>query len=225
MCFSAEADLATGVIVSAIGIDAVRRAPTHRELPIAALPLVFGVHQLIEVFVWWGYAGRVPVVLGDVAAWIYLSIAFTLPLWIPLAVRGIEPARRRRVLMSLLAGVGMVVTVVLLGALVHGPIDTAAGSHHIAYRLAIPGGAAIGVLYVVATCGALLAASDRWIRSFGLVNLTAVVLLVWMAAGGFASLWCLWAAVTSIAIDLHLRGRLRDSAALEAPSPRRELPA
>ena len=165
MCFSPEADLAAGVLVSAVGIDAIQRARTPEELPLAALPLLFGVHQLIEAFVWWGLEGKVPASLGDTAIWLYLAIAFLLPLWVPLAVRGVEPSPGRRPVITLLVGLGLVASLVLLGTIVWGPVDAAVVGHHIAYAVDIPGGA-IGVLYVVATCGALLLSSDRWIPLF-----------------------------------------------------------
>ncbi len=208
MCFSPEADLAAGVLVSVVGIDAIKRARTPEELPLAALPLLLGAHQLIEAFVWWGLEGKVPASLGDTAIWLYLAIAFLLPLWVPLAVRGVEPSPGRRPIITVLVGVGLVASLVLLGTIVWGPVDAAVVGHHIAYAVDIPGGA-IGVLYVVATCGALLLSSDRWIRSFGLANVAAVVVLVWLTVGGLTSLWCVWAAVTSVAIDLFLRDEER----------------
>ena len=61
------------------------------------------------------------------------------------------------------------------------------------------------VLYIAATCGALLASSSRAIRVFGICNLAAVIGLAVTTTEGFASLWCAWAAVTSVAIALHLR--------------------
>ena len=205
MCFSAEADLATGIIVSGVGIDAVRRARTPRELPLASLPLLFGAHQLIEVLVWWGLAGTTSARLGDVATWLYLTIAFVLPVWVPFAVRGVEPAGRRRTIMTILTCIGIAVACVLLIAVVRSPIQATTEAHHVAYHVDIPSGALIGTLYVVATCGALLVASDRWIRSYGMLNLAAVLLLVWLTVGGFASLWCVWAAITSVAINFYLR--------------------
>jgi uncharacterized protein DUF6629 len=205
MCFSADADLVAGIAVSAVGIDAIRRARGPEELPLAALPLVFGVHQLVEAFVWWGLEGKVPATRGDIAIWIYLAIAFVLPLWVPLAVRGVERSQRRRRVMSLLVGLGFVVTLILWGSIVRGPVDASIDGHYIAYAVAIPGGTATGLMYVVATCGALLAASDRWIRNYGVSNLVAVCGLAWLTVGGLTSLWCVWAAVTSVAIDLYLR--------------------
>jgi hypothetical protein len=205
MCFSASADLAAGIVVSGVGVDALKRANTPRQLPLATLPLVFGVHQLVEAFVWWGLAGKVPAALGDRATWVYLAIAFLLPAWVPLAVRGVEPAGRRRLLMSSLAAVGVLVAGILLWAIIRGPISAAVDGHHIAYSVQIPMGITLAALYVLATCGTLLLSGDRWIRYFGLSNLAAVVVLVWLTVGGLTSLWCVWAAATSVAIDLYLR--------------------
>ena len=205
MCFSAEADLAAGVVVTVIGVDAIRRARTPKELPLAALPLLFGIHQLVEAFVWWGLAGKVPSRVGDAATWLYLAVAFALPFWVPMALRGVEESRRRRAVITGFVGVGLVASLVLLGSIVWGPIHASVEGHHIEYSLFIPGGVSISILYVIATCGALLMASDRWIRDFGVSNLLAVGLLVWLTVGGLTSLWCVWAAITSVAIDLYLR--------------------
>ena len=59
MCFSAEADIVTGILVTGVGIDTMRHIGHDREAALAALPVLFGVHQLIEVGVWWGTEGRV----------------------------------------------------------------------------------------------------------------------------------------------------------------------
>lgn len=205
MCFSAQADLTAGVVVTAVGIDAIRRARTPRELPLASLPLLLGIHTLIEAFVWWGLAGTVSQQVGDAATWFYLAIAFLLPVWVPIAVRGVEPVRARRRLMSTLAGIGAVATLVFLWAIVFRPIGAYVDGMHIAYVVDLPGGGGVGVIYVVATCGALVMASDRWIRYFGFSNLVAVIALAWLTVGGLTSLWCVWAAITSFAIDLYLR--------------------
>ena len=205
MCFSAEADLVAGVVVTAVGIDAIQRVRAPKEIPLAALPLLFGLHQLTESFVWWGLAGRVPACVGHGATWLYLVVAFALPLWVPLAVRGVERSRARRTMMALLAGIGFVVSALLLDAVVRGPIEAAVVGHHISYSLHVPGGVGLAALYAIATCGALLVASDRSIRIYGVLNVGAVVLLVWLTVGGLTSLWCVWAAITSVAIDRYLR--------------------
>ena len=37
------------------------------------------------------------------------------------------------------------------------------------------------------------------------LNLVVVPLLMALTVGGFVSLWCFWAAIVSVVIDLHLR--------------------
>ncbi|MGZ8620867.1 MAG: DUF6629 family protein, partial [Actinomycetota bacterium] len=92
MCFAPEVDLVAGVVVTAVGVDSIRRARAPEELPLASLPLLLGIHLLIEVFVWRGLEGSVSSSVGDAAIWTYLAIAFILPVWVPLAVRGVEPS-------------------------------------------------------------------------------------------------------------------------------------
>src|ERR1700689_1869173 len=88
MCFSPEGDIPGGIVVTAIGIDALRHLHNRRDhLALAALPLVLGFHQIDEAFVWFGLQGHVPEGLGRVATWIYLVIAFVvLPLLVPIVV-------------------------------------------------------------------------------------------------------------------------------------------
>ena len=60
MCFSPEADLTTGVIVGAVGIDALRHASRPQQMVLASLPLLLAVHEMDEALVWWGLRGQLP---------------------------------------------------------------------------------------------------------------------------------------------------------------------
>ena len=206
MCFSSQADLIGGVVVSAIGVDALRHVGNRRELPIASLPLLLGGHLLVETFVWWGLEGRVPAELGTAAMWIYLLIAFVvLPPYVPLAIMAIEPRPERRALLVPVALLGAAVGLVLLITMLRGPVEVHLGANHLSYDAGLHNGLLIVTLYVVATCGALLLSSHLYIVVFGLINLPVVVLLALLNTNGFASLWCAWAAVMSVLIAAHLR--------------------
>lgn len=113
--------MAAAVVVGVAAVDAWRHVDRPSRRPLAALPAVLAVHQLIEAFVWWG-------------------------------------------------------------------------------------GGMILVVYVVATCGALLASRRPTIRWFGGVNLVAVALLAGLDQSALVSLWCAWAAVTGVLVAVHLRG-------------------
>ena len=59
MCFSAGADVVAGVVVGAIGLDGLRHVRRPAEMWLASLPLVLAAHQLVEAVVWLGLQGRV----------------------------------------------------------------------------------------------------------------------------------------------------------------------
>ncbi len=207
MCFSPQADIAGGVIVCAIGVDAVRHVHQRRELvALAWIPVLLGVHQFIEAVVWLSLQGHVPRGIGQVALWAYLLIAFVvLPVFIPLAVIALEPTRQRKWLMAPFAGIGVVVAVTLLAAMVRGPVGVKLEPYHLSYSVRLSDGFLIVALYVVAVCAPLLLSGYRHVAIFGVLNLVAVIIIARLTVSGFASVWCGWAAVSAGAITLHCR--------------------
>src|ERR1700739_714515 len=98
VCFSPQADVVGGLVVCAIGIDAVRHIRHRREfIALAWIPLLLGAHQFIEALVWLWLTGSGPRGIGHVALWASLLTAFVvLPVLVPLAVIALEPASRRK---------------------------------------------------------------------------------------------------------------------------------
>jgi hypothetical protein len=207
MCFSPQADIVGGLVICAIGVDAVRHVHQRREfLPLAWIPLLLGAHQFIEALVWLWLQGHVPRAIGHVALWAYLLIAFVvLPVFIPLAVIALEPTKRRKWMMAPFASIGAVIAVTLFAAMVRGPVGVRLGPYHLSYGIRLPDGLLIVALYVVAVCGPLLVSGYRHVVIFGMVNLVAVIVIARLTISGFASVWCGWAAVSSGAITLHCR--------------------
>lgn len=205
MCFSAQADTVAGLVVGVVAVDTLRHVTERRQLPLAALPLFFAVHEIDEAFVWLGLTGGVPWAIGQEAVWVFLVMAFTLPLLVPVAVTALESVAWRRMLMAPLVAVGGVMTVVMVLTVVRGPISAAISGHHIVYSTSQANATLLGVLYVVTTCGSLLLSSRPTIVAYGVCNLAAVGVLAWLTVDGLTSLWCVWAAVTSIGIAAYLR--------------------
>jgi hypothetical protein len=206
MCFSPEADIVAGIVVSGVGIDALRHVRETKEYPLAALPLVLGAHLLVETYVWWDQADRVPDYVGHAAVWLYLAIAFgVLPVLVPVAIFAVEPdARRRRWLMPFVA-VGAGLAALLMAVVITGPVSATIQGCCLAYDPGPGYTGVFGVLYVLVTCLPMLISSHRHMVVFGVVNLVAVTSIAWLLASGLASLWCAWAAVTSVLIARHLR--------------------
>lgn len=207
MCFSPQADLVGGIVISTIGVAAVRNAQKrHRDVALSVVPLLLGAHQIIEAFVWLGLQGHEPHELERVALWAYLLIAFVvLPIFVPLAVVIDEPSSRRRFIMMPLVALGLAVSITLFVTMLRGPVGVQLRPYHLAYSLNLSHGALVVVLYVTAICGTLLLSTRRRVVTFGIVNLVAVGVIAWLTVDGFASVWCGWAAITSGAIALHMR--------------------
>jgi hypothetical protein len=206
MCFSAEADLAAGIVVGAVAIDALRHVRRPAQLPLAAVPAVFSVHHLTEVLVWWSLQGHVSSTVGERAAWFYLLVAFAvLPVLVPLAVRAVEPADGRRALLGVLAVAGAAAAFLLMAGTTDGHVGTRIDGHHIVYNAGVAHDTTVTTAYVIATCGAMLLSSHVPIRWYGAGNLVVVSLLAWVQQTALVSLWCLWAASTSVLIAVQLR--------------------
>ena len=140
MCFSAEASFGSAVVLVPAGIYCLRRAiPMNPSfIPLATVPIVFGVQQFCEGLVWVGLdQGRA--VLVGAASWCFLffSLAFW-PFWIPFGAMCIEPRRGRKLLLGGVALVGMTGGLALYLPLVvnHDLVSTRVGHHSIQYDLA-----------------------------------------------------------------------------------------
>jgi len=172
----------------------------------AALPLLLGAHQIDEAFVWWSLQGNVSRELGRIAMWIYLIVAFVvLPIVVPLMIMLLEPPTLRKWRLAPFLVIGVAVSVVLLETMLRNHPSVRLGHFHLAYSIGLRHGIVVIGLYIVATCGSLLASGFRHIVIFGLANLVAVIILARLSADGFASLWCFYAAIATGAITLHMR--------------------
>jgi hypothetical protein len=211
MCFSPQADVTGALVVGVVGVDTIRQVRDRQDWPLASVPLLFAAHFAIEALVWWGLDGKVSASVGRDATWLYLLIALVVvPAFVPIAVTLAEPSHRRRRVMALLSLVGVAVAIVMLQALVKGPVSAHVQSHCIAYSTHLENGGQLTAMYVLATCGVLLLSSSRRIVAFGVANVVVVGFLAWLMTHEFISLWCAWAAIASVAIDLHLRHKSRD---------------
>jgi type III secretory pathway component EscU len=102
MCFSATASFSAGAVLLGLGTLTLKSASRWRELPFAAIPLLFAIQQLSEGVIWLTIRYVSPL----------LNVVMTHVLWsvyIPVAVLLIESPgwRRRAVLAFVAAGVAV----------------------------------------------------------------------------------------------------------------------
>ena len=197
MCWSAEADLVAGVGITAVGVACVvraRRAGRTRDLPLAALSLLLGAHQLIEAAVWAGDGGTGPATL----AWAVIALPL-LPLWVPVGVALAAPPRARpRLLVPLITGVAT--AAVLSYVLATREVRADIRGHTVGYVVGLPHAELLIAAYLLATVGSLLLSRDRALIGLGaLVAVGAAVCAVlWRTE--FVSTWCAVAAACSVVL-------------------------
>lgn len=197
MCWNAEADLVAGTVVAGLGLACLARVRRVRDLPLAALPLVLGVHQLLEAAVWLGDNGRLGSGPAQLARTAWAAIALPLlPALVPLGVWC--STRRARALPFTVLGV--LVSVFLATALAAHPVSAHPHGHTLAYGIGIPDAPLLLTGYLIATVGSLLVSGERLLRLLGtLVFASALVsALIWRLA--FASTWCALAALVSVVL-------------------------
>jgi hypothetical protein len=199
VCWSAGADAVAGAVVGGLGVACLLRVRDPRRLPLAALPLLLGLHQLVEATVWLGADGRIGAGAAQAARTVWALMALPLlPVLVPFGVWwATGPGARRRRLGRLLV-LGCAVAVPLLVAMLRHPVTVQVRGHTLAYAVGI-GWAPLWVAgYLAATVGALLLSGDRTLRTLGvLVGAGAVACaVVWRLA--FASTWCALAALAAV---------------------------
>ncbi|MFD5074142.1 DUF6629 family protein [Streptomyces sp. NPDC058371] len=201
MCWSAKADLVAGAGIAAVGVACVARARGARDLPLAALPLLLGAHQVLEAKVWHSAGGTGPATV----AWTVIALPL-LAVWVPAGVLCAAPRHaRRRLMIPLTAGV--LTAAALAYALAARPVTAEIRGHTVGYVVDLPHAQLLIAGYLLATVGSLLLSGDRGLRLLGiLVGVGAVVCwALWRLE--FVSTWCAFAAVCSVVLFFWVRGR------------------
>ena len=201
MCFSATANFVGSGFLGAAGVITLTKVKHRRELLFAALPTLFAVHQFIEGFVWLGLDGVLsPAVAHDMGAAFMLYAQGLLPFLLPLSVLLFEPnAKSRRGMLPFLV-LGGLTAVYILWALTAFPLQLYVRENSIVYVNQATNNTAVGLLYVIATCGSLFFSKIKMMVVFGAANLAILLAVMAVKRYAFTSLWCAYAAIASVII-------------------------
>ena len=207
MCFSATASFTAGAGLLVVGAITLRQARRPAEMPFAAIPVLFGIQQLIEGALWLTFPDKAPLLRIILThAYSFFSHVFW-PVYVPIAVLLLEPVLWRRKVLAGIALAGAVVGLYLLYFLVTEPMFAQVEGRHINYVSPHFFVVTVLILYVLGTCVSSLFSSHRWVRWFGVT-----AFLSFGAAGAFykiwfISVWCFFAAVLSSIVLMHFLSR------------------
>jgi hypothetical protein len=206
MCFSPTASFAAAGILASIGVATLRHVREPRTLLFASVPMLFALHQFTEGVVWLGLNGSIgPQALGRAAFLFTLYAQGLLPFLMPAAVALMEPPGWRRTVIAGLTGIGALVCAWDLYGLFLFPSRTFVDHYAIAYRNPLTGNFWISLLFILATCGALLLSSHRVVRWYGALNVVGLTIVEIVREYAFASIWCFYAAALSVMIYWQFR--------------------
>ena len=209
MCFSATASFTAAAIVGSIGAVTLWKAarqPDRALLPIAAFPVLFALQQTVEGLLWLELARTAPSGCGP-----FLTHAFTAyaevfwPVFAPLAAWLIEPVAWRRRLIGVCLLVGAALSTYLLWKMLGNPYTASAATGHIVYSNGAVYPKGIEIPYVLATTISLLLSSHRLIQLLAVVILGGFAVAWWSYHQSYISVWCFFAAVSSILVYLFVR--------------------
>jgi hypothetical protein len=209
MCFSAAASFTAGTALSAVGVVTVSKSSGKPELPLALVPLLFGIQQLTEGVLWLSLNHDLPV-LKSWATYIFSLFSHVLwPIFVPFAILLVETNRRRRTAIGAFQVLGIGVGLYLFYFLVRFPITAQVEGRSIFYDS--PHFFILGalVIYLLATCVSGLFSSHRCINAFGVLAFVLAVIAYQVSVKTFVSVWCFYAAVLSLFIYLHFNGPMQ----------------
>ncbi|MEY2115202.1 MULTISPECIES: DUF6629 family protein [Rhodanobacter] len=205
MCFSATASFTASAALAGIGLLGLRRVPDRRYRLLAWIPLLFAAQQFTEGLVWMSYPWAAPGLRG-VATQVYSVFSHLLwPVYVPWAVRAIEPGTQRRRWLGLLAMGGLASAAFLAWGMVATPIHVAPVGGHLEYaspHFFLPLSL---TLYLAATTLSLAISSRPLVQVFGLLAMISAAVAYAVYARWFISVWCFYAAAVSLIVYIALR--------------------
>ncbi|MFI1212155.1 DUF6629 family protein [Streptomyces sp. NPDC020802] len=199
MCWSATADLVAGSAIAAVGVACLARARRKADLPLAALPLILGAHQIVESVVWRSGGGPGPATV----AWAVIALPL-LAVWVPAGVLCVAPPRNVRPLTVPLVA-GLATAAVLSYRLATHSVTAEVRGHTVGYAVTLPGAEVIVVGYLLATVGSLLLSGHHLLRVLGVLVAVGAVVCWALWEREFISTWCAFAAVCSLVLHRWVR--------------------
>jgi hypothetical protein len=203
MCFSATASFTAGAFLLGLGTLTLKSARRPREIPFAAIPLLFAIQQLTEGVIWLTFRYEAPQ-LNAVITHVYSFFSHVLwPVYIPVAVLLLEPPGWRRRALLVFVATGFAVGAYLLYVLVAFPIVSRPTGLHIEYVSPHFFAAVVMTLYLTSTTLSPGMSTHRPVKVFGILAFLSFAAVYFFYSTWFISVWCFFAALLSAVVYLH----------------------
>lgn len=208
MCFSAGASFGAGVVLTVIGVASIKKAKSPAQIPFASIPLIFGVQQITEGFLWLALLNPEYSSIQQTAMYNFLFFAQVVwPVWVPFAILALEPKENRRLVSKVLVGIGAAVSIYLGYCLINFPVDASIVGNHISYQQKFPPSLRfyVGALYAISTISPTFYSRISRMWLLGITVIVSYIITAVFYTDYIISVWCFFASVISIAIFVILQ--------------------
>jgi hypothetical protein len=208
MCFSAGASFTSGVLLTVVGTETLRKVHKPSQLAFAGITLFFAFQQFIEGFLWTIIPHQNYPALQKTATYIFMLMAqVAWPVLIPLSVLLMEESKtRKRILFALLA-VGLGVGLYFLRRALAYEIHAVISGYHVIYQSAVPDPSRKIPMffYLVATLVPFFVSSLKRAYIMGIIMTVSFIVSAVFYRQYLTSVWCFFAAVMSFVIFYIIR--------------------
>lgn len=219
MCFSAPASFLAAGVTGIIGIGCLAKVRRARELPLAAMPVLFALQQFAEGLLWMTLPVAPDAARASLLTFLFLIYAKVLwPIYVPVASALVEPDQRRQAIMWLIGIGGAATGAFFLQRIWRDDHTASILGGHIVYEGPAELPLVVGALYFLATCLAPLLSSHRAIRVLALIVLAGAAITYAFYWQAFTSVWCFFAAAASIVLYHHFARTLAEPSAVQVRS-------
>jgi len=197
MCFSPAASFTAAAGLSSLGILTLSKVRRKEEIPFAMIPLLFGIQQAVEGFVWISIQ-QGNVTMNSIASHIFVIFAYVgWPVFVPVAVILLEKVPWRKYVLYVFELLGIALGAYFIYFLTQVPVMGHVANRCIVYTTPPLDATAIILLYVAATCLSLMFSSHRIIKWFGLAASASLVITYAAYSFALVSVWCFFSAILS----------------------------
>lgn len=129
------------------------------------------------------------------------------PAFVPLTILLFEKERRRKYILRVLSGIGIITSLYLFYCLLFYNVSAYMEQHHIKYDLDFPLAYRwiTGLLYIIAAVFSPLVSGSRHLRLLGWILLASYLVTRILYFDYLVSVWCYFAAILSVVVLLIIR--------------------
>lgn len=206
--------------MTGLGAISLSKVSSPKEYPFASIPLLFGIQQITEGFVWLSMTHPDYAPLREGSMWFFLLFAQPLwPIMIPWSVWLLEKDEKRKKRLSVFLKIGSILAAYFLYCLFTFEMSVGIMENHIRYYLYFPQALMFLTFpaYLLTTLVPTFISSVPRMRIYAVLNLAAFGISLLFYLEYLLSVWCFFAAGLSISVLMIMSALRKHHRMIDSP--------